>query len=370
VCGAVFHEVESLFFKCYEFSRRRKASDPSENLAPDEEALSREIQTLIGSSGVAGIIARDWQVTVGIENILLSALRGDSELRFHAGDVDVNSRGVLAVLFNKIKGRLEASEGTSVPSTASPSAPSTSTQASSQDAELPPPPTASASTSTSRSMENTQKSNYAASTSSKPVAAKYANVQLFICPLCDEEMFDGRCLPCGIHINAITKAQELEKSFFKNVKDLFFRLALSRSPMVMRSEVEALLEGEEILSLVKGGWELSGGVSKLLRSALSGQMKFKFLPGKGIDPNSRGVLGCLFNYLRDGLAQCPQAMKGGVEIEKPYLPEEESLAFTTRRFPLIDRARSFLTESIDIFRRVVDILVEGGSDEEWVILII
>lgn len=348
--GPVLRETESLFFKCYEYAQRRNESDPGKNMGPEEEALSREIDALIGSSGVAEAIGRGWEITVGIENLLLSALRGDSDIQFHAGDVDVNSRGVLSVLFNKIKERMGQTSSGEIP----------------PDSGNGP----SVVTSSSHSASSTDRPYYssASDTSSKPrAAAKSSSMQLCICPLCDGEMADDRCLPCGVHTTAIFKANELKTTFFNSVKELFFKLVLSRSPMMFRAEVEALLDGEEILNLVKGGWELNGGVSKLLRAAMNGEMKFKFQTAKGIDPNSRAMLGCLFHHLREGLAECPQAHTAGVEIEKPYLPEEESLAFTTRRFPLQDKARGFLTESIEIFRRIVDILVEGGSDEEWVI---
>jgi hypothetical protein len=346
--GSLLRETENLFFRCYEYAQRRNESDPGKNMGPEEEALSREIDALIGSSGVAEAIGRGWEITVGIENLLLSALRGDREINFHAGDVDVNTRGVLSVLFNKIKERIGQSSGNET-STGSVNEPSTA-----------------ASSSEANSSADRQYAS-AADTSSKPrAAAKRSSVQLCICPLCDEEMTDDRCLPCGVHTTAIFKAHELKKTFFNKVKELFFKLVLSRSPMMFRGEVEALLDGEEVLNLVKSGWELNGGVSKLLRAAMNGEMKFKFQTAKGIDPNSRAMLGCLFHHLREGLTECPQALTAGVEIEKPYLPDEESLAFTTRRFPMQDKARGFLTESIEIFRRIVDILVEGGSDEEWV----
>lgn len=61
-----------------------------------------------------------WDILVGVENLLNSALNGEREICFVGGNVDASSRGLLGILFRRIK-RKVTEEITSNESSESPS---------------------------------------------------------------------------------------------------------------------------------------------------------------------------------------------------------------------------------------------------------
>jgi len=270
----------------------------------------------VSSGEVADAVEHGWEISAGIETLLKSALQGDREIRFHPGDVDTNSRGLLALFFNRIREHV-----------------ATAASAAGQAAELV----------------------FDTPTVSRPE-----------CPICRTETTGDDCRTCNVARNAMELGKRLEKTLFKKVKDLFFKVVLSRTPAEFSTEVEELIEGEEIRRLESGGWLLKGGIAILLRAAASGAKNFKFVGAMNMDSNSRGVLSYLFNTITDSLPGNAEAVAVGITVEKPYIAQEEPLELVTSRYPLREHTRRFLNARADVFRRVSAIIVSGGSDSEWV----
>lgn len=315
LCGNAFRDAETLFFKCIDFAKRKKSSDASSNFGQEEEALLREVKTLLASPEIADAVEHGWEIVAGIESLLKSALQGEV-LRFHPGDVDTNSRGVVAVFFNRIREHVD-----------------TAAQAAGQSTDL---------------------------------VFETPDVGCPLCPICNEGVVGEDCGTCNVSKNGIELSKRLEKVLFKKVNDLFFRIVLSPSPSLFRGEVDRLLEGEELNRLEKGGWVLKFGISSLLRAALNGEKDFKFDGGLSMDSNSRGVLAVLFNLIRNELSKNSAALSLGINVEKPYVLPNEALEMVTFRYPLREHTRSFLNSQPELWRRLSALIVSGGPDQEWV----
>jgi len=337
MCDTLFGSVERLFFKCLEFSSKRAAAPPT-NKSADEAALSKEIEDLLSSSLVGDVTTAGWDVKIGIENLLRSALRGDTEIRFHSGSVDVNSRGLLAILFTRIKDRVVATAASSEPQ---------------------------------RSASGTV---VVGGASIPDIVFETPQVQRQYCPFCDADVTLVRCDTCEVEANAFQMAQTLDGSLFPKVADLFIRcLSLHtsggapESAATLRTEVDTLLSSSEIDELERGGWDVKLSIAKLLKDALTGVRSIKFDEVKGaIDPNSRAVFACLVHILRDRIAQDPSIAAAGFELERPYMPATVTPRLVTLRFHLNDNTRRFLEAHSDLFTRVSKLIVRGGSDREWV----
>ena len=86
MCNPLFDEVEALFFKCTTFTDKHKQNSMPGHTAQDQElhlvnggaeedVLSAEISDLLNGQRMQAALAANWEVKIGIESMLRSALR-------------------------------------------------------------------------------------------------------------------------------------------------------------------------------------------------------------------------------------------------------------------------------------------------------
>lgn len=324
LCSAVFRECEELFFKCLDMHRQHRAGEGTSDVQEQEHALLEEIDTFVYSDVFIQLTSRGWDIAKTVETLLHSAFHGELNIKF-CGLIDVNSRGLFAILYNRIKDRVAALVG-------------------------------------SESAENA-------------LVFEEVSADEFCCPFCNE-IIDDICQSCGVKKSAVAKARQEKEKLFKTISDLFIKIITkgraNEDQVVcakdIQDEIECLLKSDEMIGLVEGNWDVIGCVVNLFRAASSGATHIAFEQIDHMDPNSRGLYACLVNQIRQELQSLSSSTPIECELERPFLSEDLSVRFTSHRFPISAILRGLLVAHKDMFLGITKMLVQGGRELEWNIL--
>ena len=104
----LFDKAERIFFRCIETQMLSQAGAVANDVDIDQLRISvmHDIEALLSSNELNELERCGWDIKPGIDMMLRSAIRGDSEIHFRSGNADTNSRAVFAVLVERIRKRM------------------------------------------------------------------------------------------------------------------------------------------------------------------------------------------------------------------------------------------------------------------------
>jgi hypothetical protein len=99
---SVFEDAEKLFFRCIELHSKAQTS----SLSQIKAAIRGDIDTFLRSYAVMGLSGANWRIAHSLTCLLRAALNGCRNIPFRAGLADSNSRGLYAILVNRLRSRV------------------------------------------------------------------------------------------------------------------------------------------------------------------------------------------------------------------------------------------------------------------------
>ena len=316
VASDLFNQIEDLFFKCVDYSRTKIDCDDSNRY----ESLSKEISSLLINRDMKFLKMTNWDISFGVENLLRSALDTQNEIRFHSGSVGVNSRGLLSILFNRIKTKIKAAYG----------------------------------------INN--------SLAYSGLLALDSNFQL--CPLCNIDMSVNDCSFCGFVKSSLEFSLSHKNTTFLSIKNKILEISslhhsqsLIENDMDFKIKFDAFIEREEMYLLLNGNFKLYKLIYHLLDSIRKNKAPVKFYGIKSVDLNTMGVYAVLINYLINELSSNDQYV-----FENPYYSSSEhNIILQNGIFPMSSATKIFIEKHYDILLVIANLIVFNGKDLEWVI---
>lgn len=104
--GPLFDMVESLFFACLAYHKRKEAKKSDYEL----QALSASVTSLLTSAELQRVTAANWMIRDAVANLLQSALRGERSFAFQSSWMDPGSQALYAILVDRLTTRLSQFE--------------------------------------------------------------------------------------------------------------------------------------------------------------------------------------------------------------------------------------------------------------------
>ena len=316
VASDLFNQIEDLFFKCVDYSRVKINGDDSSRY----ESLSKEISSLLINRDMKFLKITNWDISFGVENLLRSALDTPNEIRFHSGSVGVNSRGLLSILFNRIKTKIKAA--------------------------------------------------YDINNSLGFSQSLVIDFNFQSCPLCNIDMSVNDCSCCGFVKTSLEFSLSHKNTTFLSIKNKILEISsIDHTPSLIENDMDfkikfdEFIETEEMYLLLNGNFKLYKLIYHLLDSIRKNKSPVIFYGIKSIDLNTMGVYAVLINYLIGELSSNYRYV-----FEKPYYSSSEHNAIPQHGiFPMSSVTKVFIEKHYDILLVIANLIVFNGKDFEWVI---